>query len=89
MFFSKIYGLWREDKYIFINAEYGSIKFHINEIGNIQILDRTGLVRTADDLPVRNAKIHFLLKSGRNKTCYVRKLTRRRYKYLQSLLDAE
>ncbi len=87
MFFTKIHGLWREEKNIFISAEYGNIRFHINEISSIRITDRTGSVHTADDLPVRNAEIQFLLKSGRMKTCYVRKLTKRRYKYLQELLD--
>ena len=89
MFFSKIRGLWREEKHIFISAEYGNIRFHINEIGNVRITDRTGSVHTADDLPVRNAEIQFLLKSGRMRTCYVRKLTKRRYKYLQELLNIE
>lgn len=89
MFFSKIHGLRREDKFIFISAEYGNIKFHVNEIGSIQIVDRKGTFHTADDLPVKNAEIRFLLKSGRKRSCHVRKLTKRKYRYLQSLLDAE
>lgn len=89
MFLSQIHGLRREGKFIFIGAEYGDIKFHINEIDSIQIVDRKGISHTAEDLPVRNGEIRFLLKSGRKKTCHVRKLTKRKYKYLQSLLDTE
>ena len=89
MFFSKIRGLWREEKHNFISAECGTIRFHINEVSNVRITDRTGSVHTADDLPVRNVEIQFLLKSGRMRTCYVRKLTKRRYKYLQELLNIE
>jgi len=89
MFFSRISGLWREGNHIFISAEYHNIKFHIHEIGSIQIVDSDNLVRTADDLPIRNARIFFLLKSGRKKTCYVRKLTKRKYKHLTNLLETE
>lgn len=88
MFFSKISGLRREEKFIFISAEYGHIKFHINEISSVRIVDRNGVTHTMDDLPVRNAEIRFLLKSGRTRTCYVRKLTKRRCGYLQGLLEA-
>ena len=86
MFFSKLPGLRREGVYVFICAEYGDIRFHVNEIAGVQITGRNGLIHTADDLPVRNAETRFLLKSGRKRTCYVRKLTKRRYKYLQGLL---
>ena len=89
MFFSKISGLWREGNYVFISAEYHNIRFHIHEIGSIQIVDKDNLKCTADDLPMRNARIIFLLKSGRKKTCYVRKLTKRKYKYLTNLLETE
>ena len=89
MFFSRISGLWRENDHIFISAEYHNINFHIHEIESIQIVDSDNLVRTADDLPIRSAKITFLLKSGRKKTCYVRKITKRKYKYLTDLLETE
>lgn len=89
MFFSRIRGLWREGNYIFIRAEYHNIQFHIHEIGNIQITDSHNVIRTAGELPVRNARILFQLKSGRQKTCHVRKLTKRKYRYLRSLLETE
>ena len=87
MFFAKINGLWRDENYIFIRAEYHNIKFHINEIKMLKVVDLDNLERNADELPLRNAKILFLLKSGRKKTCYVRKLTKRRYAWLLNLLD--
>lgn len=86
MFFSKIYGLWKEGNYIFISAEYHNAKFHINEIERVQIEDQNGLEHTRDMLPVRNARILFVLKSGRKRSCYVRKLTVGKYKYLTELL---
>ena len=89
MFFTKISGLWREDNYIFIRAEYHNIKFHISEIKTLQIVDSNNLERNVADLPLRNAKILFLLKSGRKKTCYVRKLTKRKYIWLLNLLDGQ
>lgn len=88
MFFSTTHGLWREGKHIFIRAENGNIRFHINEISAVRITDRTGSVHTADDLPMRNAEIQFMLKSGRKRTCHIRKLTKRRYKHLQEFLNA-
>ena len=89
MFFSKLRCLWREEDHIFIQAEYHNIKFHINEIKTLQIVDKYNVARNADELPLRNAKILFLLKSGRKKTCYVRKLTKRKYTWLLNLLDRE
>ena len=87
MFFAKISGLWREDNSIFIRAEYGNIKFHINELERLQIVDNGNLERNAEELPLRNARIVFLLKSGRKKTCYISNLTKRKYTWLLNLLD--
>ena len=67
--------------------EYHNIKFHINEIETLQIVDTNNTPAIIDDLPIRNAKVLFLLKSGRTKTCYVRKLTKRKYKWLLKLLN--
>ena len=89
MFFAKISSLWRADNYIFIRAEYHNIKFHINEIKTLQIVNKDNLERDTSELPLRNAKILFILKSGRKKTCYVRKLTKRKYIWLLNLLDGQ
>ena len=89
MFFSKIKGLWTEGSYLFLKGEYRNIKFHINEIQSLQIVDETNTLRYDDDLPIRKAKIQFLLKSGRKKTCYVRKLTKRKYTWLLNLIKEE
>ncbi|MEE0264072.1 MAG: hypothetical protein UD936_00445 [Acutalibacteraceae bacterium] len=87
MLFSKIPGLSKDGSYILISAEYHNIKFHINEIETLQIVDTNNTPATIDDLPVRNGKVLFILKSGRTKTCYVRKLTKRKYKWLLKLLN--
>ncbi|MEE0061599.1 MAG: hypothetical protein UE295_12285 [Acutalibacteraceae bacterium] len=87
MLFSKISGLSKDGSYILISAEYHNIKFHINEIETLQIVDTNNTPAIIDDLPIRNAKVLFLLKSGRTKTCYVRKLTKRKYKWLLKLLN--
>ena len=87
MFFSKISGLWREEDRIFIRGEYHNIKFHINEIATIHIADWNDSEYTINDLPLRKAKLLFLLKSGRKKTCYVRNLTMRKYKWLLKMMD--
>ena len=87
MFFGKISGLWRADNEIFIRAEYGYVKFHIHELERLQIVDKGDLERNTGELPLRNARIVFLLKSGRKKTCYVRNLTKRKYTWLLNLID--
>lgn len=54
MFFSRISGLWREGKFICISAEYGPVRFHVNEISSVRITDGSGSVHTAAELPLRN-----------------------------------
>lgn len=89
MFLSKIRGLWREGNYIFIAGEYHNIKFHINEIGSIQITDLKDQIYDIEKLPIRKAKIVFLLKSGRKKVWYSGRLTKRKYKWFQRLLQSD
>ena len=89
MFFSKISGLWREGNFIFISGEYHNVKFHVNEIANILITDWNDSVYTIEQLPLKNAKLIFVLKSGRRKVCWVRCLSLRKYKRLLNLLNNE
>ena len=89
MFCSKISGLWREGNFIFIRGEYHNVKFHVNEIASIQIADWNDSVYEIEQLPLKNAKLIFTLKSGRRKICYVYRLSVRKYKWLLKLLNEE
>ena len=89
MFFSKISGLRREGNFIFIRGEYHDVKFHVNEIANLRITDWNDSAYTIEQLPLKNAKLIFILKSGRRKTCYVYRLSLRKYKWLLNLINAE
>ena len=89
MLFSKISGLWRDGNFIFIRGEYYNVRFHVNEIANTLITDWNDSVYTTEQLPLKNAKLIFVLKSGRRKICYVRRLSLRKYKWLLNLLNNE
>ena len=89
MLFSKISGLRREGNFIFIRGEYHDIKFHVNEIASIRIADWNDSVYAIEQLPLKNAKLIFILKSGKRKTCYVHRLSLRKYKWLLNLLNKE
>ena len=89
MLFSKISGLRREGNFIFIRGEYYDIKFHVNEIASIRIADWNDSVYAIEQLPLKNAKLIFILKSGRRKSCDVHRLSLHKYKWLLSLLNEE
>ena len=89
MLFSKISGLRREGNFIFIRGEYHDVKFHANEIANIRITDRNDSAYEIEQLPLKNAKLIFILKSGRRKNCDVHRLSLHKYKWLLSLLNEE
>lgn len=89
LFSSKMRGIWREEDFIWIKGEYGAVRFHIHEIKSIQISDWGGNVYPLSALPLRRARLIFMLKSGREKECGIARLTMHRYRWLLKLIDIE
>lgn len=84
--FERIRGIWRIENRIFISAENYNINFHVNEIESICIIGLNNTPQTPDNLPVRHAEIIFRLKSGRKRSWYARRLTKRKYNCLLKLI---
>ena len=82
----KIRGIWRKENQIFISSEYYNISFHVNEIESICIFDLNDTPKTPDDLPMHHATVVFRLKSGRKRSWYAIRLTKRKYNWLLKLI---